>query len=337
MSWDIVGQDRAVRALKGALASGRPPHAYLFVGPVGTGKGKLAVLLAQAVNCTEPEPPCGECNQCRRIAGRLHADVQVVTLVPREEQRTRDISIDQVREVERSIALKAYEGKQRVIIIDPAEAMSVQAQNAFLKTLEEPPDDVVLVLLTCRDERLLPTIHSRCRRIEMGLPARPIIEQALRDRGVAPERANLLARLCGGRMGLAIRLSEDPALVEAREEALTTAKGLPDEAIRQRFRLAEKLAGLHFRDETTVAATLDCWRDWWRDLALIQAGSEEGVINIDRLPDLRREAQRFAQAEVLEFLHALNRTPLYLQQNINPRLAIEALLLQVPSPDGDVS
>src|SRR3990167_6649353 len=131
--WALVGQDRAVAALERALREGRVAHAYLFVGPDRVGKHALALKLAQALNCEGTEPPCGECAPCRRIAAAIHADVQTVSVEEGEEGSQKVIHVSQIREVERATALKPFEGRSRLVIIDPAEEMNAAAQNAFLK------------------------------------------------------------------------------------------------------------------------------------------------------------------------------------------------------------
>ena len=146
--WQTLGQDRAVAALQRGLAQGRRAHAYLLVGPSQVGKRTLALELAQALNCEGPETPCQECSPCRRIAASLHADVQVVGVEATDGGVHKHISIDQIRELGRVVSLRPFEGRCRVVIIDPADAMNEAAQNAFLKTLEEPPPDVLFVLIT---------------------------------------------------------------------------------------------------------------------------------------------------------------------------------------------
>src|SRR3990172_2946043 len=199
MPWDLIGNEQAVAALRRALETGAVAHAYLFAGPVQAGKATLALKLAQALNCRGgsvtagavtyegAHEPCGECDQ------------------------RRDISVDQVREVERAVALNPFEGRSRVIIIDPAHALSREAQNAFLKTLEEPPPRVVFILVTDSESALLPTIRSRCRRLAFRpLPA-AAVREALLARGVGQEQAELLARLARGRTGWALAMAADPA------------------------------------------------------------------------------------------------------------------------------
>src|SRR5512136_2772802 len=187
----IIGQERAVEALRAALRRGGLHHAYLFAGPEGVGKGMAARLLAQAANCERDDgDACGNCPACRKIARGVHPDVLVVeperdmARAGRWEPKggrtpSRDIVVDQVRElVDRRLSLRRFEGRRRFVILDPADAMNPQAQNALLKTLEEPPDDTTLVLVAAGGDALLPTIRSRCLRVAFApLPASAIEER----------------------------------------------------------------------------------------------------------------------------------------------------------------
>ena len=183
-------------ALKGAIADDRVAHAYLFTGPAHVGKTLTALQLAQALNCTSDERPCGSCRQCERIAGGSHADVEIVTLggVCKESghdhasETSRDIRICQVRRIEEVASRAPFEGTKRVYILDPADRMNEVTQNALLKTLEEPPAHVVLILVTDREEMLLPTIRSRVRRMVFGGLPKDVIERTLRTRWNIPRR-----------------------------------------------------------------------------------------------------------------------------------------------------
>ncbi|HLA18184.1 MAG TPA: DNA polymerase III subunit delta' [Dehalococcoidia bacterium] len=354
MTWDVVGQDRAVAALERALAAGRPAHAYLFVGPERVGKHALALRLAQALNCEgavgagaptyggderavsargEPVEPCGECKPCRRIAGGIHADVQTVTVEEAEEEdeRRKGIHVSQIREIGRVTALKPFEGRSRVVIIDPADEMNAAAQNAFLKTLEEPPPQVVFVLVTADDSRLLPTIRSRCRRLELRLPSVADVEAALLERGVEGERAKLLARLSRGRVGWALEVAADPALLERRQESVSQARALASMTVAERLGLAERLAPEFKREPEALLVELAAWRDWWRDVLLVQAGAEDGVANVDGLGALREDAAHHGREGVAVFVRAVDQARRYLGENAQPRLVLETLLLDAPA------
>ena len=328
---DFIANERAAAAVERSLQREHRPQTYLFVGPERVGRATLACRLAQALNCTGGPSPCGECGACRRIAGGIHADVQTVTLeVSSEAPQRKAISVEQVRDIERSVALSPFEGRTRVVIIDPADEMTVTAQNAFLKTLEEPPPHVVFVLISGQEERLLETVRSRCQRIGFRLAPVAAIEAALRRRGVGEQTAVLLARLARGRPGWALAMAQDPSLLERRRQGLELARSLTSMSLAKRMDLAERLSDDFKRDRETVLALLREWQGWWRDLLLVQSGAEVGVANVDAADGLREDAAVCQPAAVQAFLQALGDTRQYLQENVQSRLALEALLLAAP-------
>jgi DNA polymerase III subunit delta' len=329
--WSIVGNERAVRALQAAVYGGSPAHAYLFLGPEATGRATLARRLAQALNCAVANPPCGECNQCKRIEAGIHSDVVTVGVEAVSDGAARKaISVDQMRDVERMTALNPYEGRTRVVVIDPADEMSDSAQSAFLKTLEEPPPHVVFVLIAANGDRLLETIRSRCARIDFGLVAAAEIEMALLARGATPDDARLLARLSGGRPGWAIEAARSPQLLARRREVLETARSLARLPLADRMDLAEKLSDAFKRDRDATLDQLDEWAGWWRDVLLTQSGADERVANLDLSAELREAAELYGRADIAGFLQALIDTRTYLCGNVQSRIALDALMLAAP-------
>lgn len=335
MGWSLIGNEKAVSAVAGAVAAGSWSHAYLFAGPEGTGKATLARQFAQAVNCVAPQPPCGECSHCRRIAASAHSDVFTLTVeATTEGPQHKAIAVEQVREVERVTALSPFEGSCRVVIIDPADAMTTGAQNAFLKTLEEPPSHVVFILVATHPERLLETVVSRCRRIDFRLAPRPAIERGLAERGVDAAQAALLAGPARGRPGRAIALAEQPEMAERRQQAVEEARSLPRLPIAGRMELAERLAEDFRRDREAVLWLLGEWQEWWRDVLLVQSGASDGVTGLDMLDLLRQDAAAYATAEVRAFAHAIREARRQLQENVQARLSLESLLLKAPAAGG---
>jgi DNA polymerase-3 subunit delta' len=303
---ELKTQDRAVSSLRSALRRGAVHHAYLFAGPEGAGKGRAALLLAQAANCeggpdeqaSGRDDPCGACGPCRKIERGVHPDVLVLrderamTKAGRWEPKggrtpSKDIVVDQVRDVvDRRLALKRFEGRRRFVIVDPADAMNPQAQNALLKTLEEPPPDTTLVLVASSPDSLLPTIRSRCLRVPFApLPAAPMAEE---------ERA-----------------------------AVVAAAGLDrgDAASWLAF------AAEHGKERERVGRLCDLLALWLRDVLAVQAGGAPRAI-----PELevetRRAADALAPAEVLRRRAEVQRTAAAVGQNAAPVLAVERMLIE---------
>ncbi len=334
--WSIVGHERAVAHLARSLQAGRLSHAYVFVGPEQVGKHTLAINLAQAVNCTGQDKPCGSCAQCKRIADGKHSDVQTLsleTVAPnqRSSAQRKEISIEVIRELQRMGNLQPFEGQRRVFIIDGAEHLSTDAANCLLKTLEEPPATVLLILLAAEDRRLLPTVLSRCQRMELEVLSREVISDALKAKwGADAERAQLLARFSEGRIGWAIQAARDPAMVERRAEQLEPLLDLPEAGYGDKFAVAAELSTTFGRDRHAVQDRLALWRGWWRDLMLIKAGKQDSVTNMDRKALLDEQAAALSQSQVLSFLKSLNSAQQNLNKNANSRLVFEVLMLDLP-------
>lgn len=339
--WPVLGHEWAVRALVASSAADRIAHAYLFTGPHAIGKTTLARVFAQALQCTETNPPCGECIACQKIARDRHPDVQIIEGVPvgfkfdekspvpprANDREPRVLKIDQIRALQHDLSLSPFEGRYKIAILRRFEEANEEAANAFLKTLEEPPAHVRL-LLTARDASLLlPTIASRCQVLALRPLAIERVESALIERWqVERKSARLLARLSAGRLGWAVRASADRSLLKVRSAHLDALIDLLQEGRAERLMRAGDLA----KDSEELPGLLELWLSWWRDVLLIQNGDGARITNVDREDALRKHASRFALKEVQGALKSVRATARYLSQNVNARLAMENLLLNLP-------
>ncbi len=331
----MIGQSKTIELLRRSLDSERLSHAYLLVGQPHVGKMTLAINLAQVLNCEKEERPCGQCKSCLRIASGNHPDVQVIRRLPPThpgEVPKKEIIIDQIRDMAITAALQPYEGGHRVFIIDGAEYLNEEASNCLLKTLEEPPPRVLFVLLTVNDNSLLPTIVSRCQRIELHpLPAL-VIEQALVERWqVESDKAKMLSRLCRGGIGWAISAAQDEKLVEERSQRLAELIVLADESLERRFSFAAGLAARFSKSRDAVGETLQLWLEWWRDVLLVREGCSQLIANVDQEETLRQHAGRYSLADIRGFIEAIRAASEQLEQNANPRLVLEVLMLNIPN------
>lgn len=338
MNWNMIGHEWAVEQLRRSIREGSNAHAYLIAGPPGLGKALLALRLAQALNCeTQPGEPCLSCRSCRRIERSNHPDVRVAGMASQaaglkadEAARQKELKIATVREWQRDISLRPYEGRRRVLILHDAERLNEESSNAMLKTLEEPPPYATLALVANSTD-LLPTIVSRCRALRLRPLSRQVITQALEARGVDPGDAATLAAWSGGRIGWALQAMEQPELVERRGEQLDALVALGGQGRGEAFRWAEQRSK-EYRggEQELVFAWLELWQGWWRDMLLTAAGCPESVTNIDRRGDLERTARRAGLAQIYGFTSRIGAAAQQLRENGNPQLVLENLLLHMP-------
>ena len=332
--WQIKGHEPLVRQLDQSFKNGRNAHAYLLIGPPQVGKRTLALNMAQAMNCLSPEEaPCGVCSQCTRVAAGQHSDVVLVEVrTDREDGPPRKvIGIADVRDIQHLASLKPYEGLCRVFIFDGGEHMSEEASNALLKTLEEPPPQVMIILLSCREDDLLPTIRSRCRKLELrALPLEEVASELVRSHSADAAEADKMARLSAGRMGWAIAAASDPSILESRRQDLERIAELATATLEERFGYASELATLYSRDRESVGEALDMWLSWWRDLLLARQDREKFLCNVDWSDTLTSKAKLYTVSQLVGFIRAILQTLDSLEHNANPRLALELLMLELP-------
>ena len=315
---------------------GRLAHAYLFVGPANVGKMTLAMDLARMVNCVGDAPPCGECRQCERIGQGLHADVRIVGPgygADETAQSKSSIGIDEVRALHKEASLKPFEGRSRVFIIEEAVRLTDEAANALLKTLEEPPDQVLLVLLASQTSVLPTTVVSRCQQLELRpLPLEQVTEQLQSRNGADASRIEEIARLSEGRLGWALRAMEEPELVSGRSERLEVVQGVLEGTLEKRFAYAARLASRFGNDRESVVEELDLWQSWLRDVLLLEEGADDLVVNISMIEVLQSTSTELTVGQVAGAARAVEETADLLSRNVNPRLALEQLMLKLPRP-----
>jgi DNA polymerase-3 subunit delta' len=330
--WQIIGQTRAVSLLQHSLESSTLAHAYLLVGPAHIGKMTLAINLAQALNCAANEKPCLECNSCKKIAAGKHADVRVIGLTRNEdESEAKLIKIEQVQEMQHSASLPPFEGKQKVFIIERAELLSIEAANCLLKTLEEPVARMTFILLTDNEKSLPGTVVSRCQRLE--LPPLSIADEtrALEERyNVEPERARLFAGLSHGCPGWALTAVNDDGLLQKHKEEIDRLFGILRADNEERFAFVAQLAARFSQNRGAVYDTLELWLDFWRDLLLVKLDCDEMMTNINRKDEITEIAGGYRLSEIRKYIESIRAAGVQLRQNVNPRLALEVLMLDIP-------
>lgn len=327
---DIAGHDHLKQLIARAAVRGTLPPSLIFAGPAGVGKAMVALALAQFVNCLAPagEDACGECASCRRIARGVHADVLRI-----EPGDTGAIKIDQIREAIERAAYRPFEGRRRVVIIDRAEQMVANAQDAILKTLEEPPNASTFILVTDTPDTLLPTIRSRCQRLRFGRLSPADVADVLIARHEYEEAdAHAAASLSDGSVGKALEGgSED--FVDARTAALQLLETVADDPPpARRIMGSMNLPGASRgkADRDALGQSLRALASILRDLvALSVKADERALANADLRPKLQRLLRSFDNERTLQAFSAVDRALDALDRNASPKIVADWLAFQI--------
>lgn len=324
---EILGHQQQVEALRQSLEKNRLHHAFLFLGPEGVGKRTVALSLAMAVQCLEKVGDfCGVCANCAKIRSGHHPDQRLLEPLPGKKE----ISIQQIREMERELNFRPFSGRKKIAIVDPAALMNVSAQNALLKTLEEPPRDSLLILISTGVGGLLPTLLSRCLRVSFSpLPMDLVTRFLVSEKDIKQEKAEILAAMVMGSLGAAVRLDADD-LLEKRKVWAQKISSLDKNNYKDGMALAEEFAGTREKS----LEFLDWLEGWYRDILVYHTtDSVQGICNLDMEKEIKTQA-RLCQLERILFLmaHAV-KTRGRLQRNVNRRMALENLFAEIVGAD----
>jgi DNA polymerase-3 subunit delta' len=319
---DVIGHARQVALLAGAVQRGSLPPALLFAGPPGVGKWRIGQALAQAVNCLSLRQGdgCGTCRSCDRIARGLHVDV-----IGLEPDDTGKIKVEPVRDTLKSCGFRPFEGLRRVIAVRDADALNEQAQNAFLKSLEEPPDGTMFVLTSAAPDALLRTVRSRLMRLAFGrLTTEELVQVLVRDHGRPAETARRTALLADGSVSAVLALgSTDLAESRAKAVQLLAAATTPDLAAR--LGIARAVIGA--KPELTrleLVAVLRMASSLARDLAVVHAGADRATLaNGDVADAVERLAAQLPPAAARRAFATIDRGLAALERNAGPKLVAE--------------
>ena len=351
--WGPHADTLSGRSVAAMLAAGRLPHAMLITGPAGVGKRDLGLRIAQSLLCDSSEAaglgPCRSCRDCLRLHDPQHparppqhSDVELVgpgapcSVADHDHSNTRTIGICVVRRIEHTVTLAPFEADRRVILIDPADALTADAADAFLKTLEEPPEGVHFILITSQQERISETIRSRCRTITLAPLAASQLERWLEE--WSPEAAQdvdrraELIRLARGRPEWLQSQLRDGDPLSLRAAQIEDALRMAGASRAERLGWSEQVAG---RGQNAQAAgnielILDVWSDWWRDLWLSQAGRSDALVHVTQRARIAEHAALYDQSSISQFLERIERTRELLRKGVNGRLALDVLLLHIP-------
>jgi DNA polymerase-3 subunit delta' len=318
----IEGHDRPLTILKRALAHDALAHAYLFSGEEGIGKKMTAFALAAAANCTSPvaEGGCGVCPSCRKVASQGHPDVRVLAADGDE------IKIDQIRQIQDDLSLRPFEGTKKVLIVDGADAMNQASANAFLKTLEEPPGDALILLITALPQSLLATIRSRCQEIRfLPLPRHTLAQTLMKKRGLSEEDAWFLAALAQGSLGRGLAMDVEQEKADRKEivELLCRASvSGPGEALSQ----AEAFS----KDRARFDRMLEIGAEWLRDAIVFRMTGDEKLLVHAQEKDLSEDRGTHASLpRMIADLELFFASRGMLERRVSVQLVAENLLLKL--------
>jgi DNA polymerase-3 subunit delta' len=337
-NWGLIGHEWAVEMLQQHIAHDSLRHAYLITGPSGVGRRRLALRLAQALECPQPIAkgiPCGTCRTCRQIDAMQYPDLTVL----QAEKEGGVLKVEQVRQVCQQLVLTPFQGKYRVALFLRFHEANPSAYNALLKTLEEAPTQAVLLLTADTAEGLPPTVVSRCEVLRLRpLPVEQV-ENALKERGATAGQAHLLAHLSGGRPGAAFRLMEDTSLLEFRQERLDDLQSLLRASRVEKFTYVKKLLPQkknkeeRDKDKERFRNILILWLVYWRDVLIITTGSSSPLVNVDRSEEIGSLAEKMGLATARGMVERIEIAIEQLDKNVNPNLIGEVLLLDLPRWD----
>ncbi len=317
---DIVGHQGPIELLQRAVRHDRLHHAYIFVGPEGTGKRTVATALTGAVQCsTDGGDACGACPSCRHIDDRSHPDVH--WLEPRKGKR--DITIEQVRELQRELVLHRFSGAKKIAIIGPLTRMNLHAQNALLKTLEEPSDHTLLILIADNTGDILSTVLSRCLRLRFApLTVEQVAVVVSRQKDIPEDRALLLAALGCGSPGKTLS-GDGVKMLDERQEHFRRLAEVSADDMRGIAALADEMGA----DREKSLRFLEWARGWLRDIMVLQVtGSASGVYNRDLLEHLQRTAGEGRVQHTTAALAEIDRVTRAIHRNFNRRMVLESFI-----------
>jgi DNA polymerase-3 subunit delta' len=329
----ITGHDFQKNILRRAARENLVSHSYLFTGPDGVGKKLIAVGFAKLLNCVgggrASDERC-ECASCRKIEKGIHPDVILI-----EFAGVKNIKVEQVRdEIEERLYLRPFEGRYKIVIVDESERMNQSAQNAFLKTLEEPPPGSVIILVSSHPDYLLPTLRSRCQTIEFNALPEELIVGVLRERSDMPsDQALLTSRLSGGSIGKALDFDGD--LLEWRKELMTKLGNIRKNSASDISSLSEHISSMASGDETDkLELGFTFILLWLRDIALAGMGSDR-LTNTDFMESIGNAAGKWDVDRLLEMERSVERAWYdIVRANANTKLVLDNLFLKLAGNAG---
>ena len=321
---DILGHEQIIAHLQNAIEEDKVSHAYIFNGPEASGKMMLAEAFAMALQCEgEGKRPCLECRSCRQAADHNQPDIIYVS-----HEKPNTIGVDDIRtQINNDIDIKPYSSRYKVYIVDEAQKMNQQAQNALLKTIEEPPAYAIILLLTTNADSFLQTILSRCITLNLKAVKEDKIKEYLMKHYQIPDyQADICADFSQGNVGKAIQLASSEEFGELKASVLQLMKRLEDIDLYEMTGAVKQIAEY----KLSVNDYFDLMMIWFRDVLYLKATNDvDGLIFKDEVYDIKKQAAKRSYQGIETILEALEKAKIRLNANVNFDLVIELLLLTI--------
>ena len=321
---NVIGHEEIIRHLQNAIKTGKISHSYIFSGEPGSGKRLLAGIYAMTLQCEAGgENACGKCESCKRAIGKNHPDIIMV-----KHEKPNTISIDEIREqVVNDVDIKPYSSQHKIYIIPDAEIMTPQAQNALLKTIEEPPEYAVIMLLTSNIDGLLPTIRSRCVRLDLKVVDDGLVKKYLMEHLHIPDyQAEIDASFAHGSIGKAKEAATSQEFADITQKALKILKYADSMEV---YELTEAIKNLS-SEKQNINDYLDIFQFWFRDVLMFKATREiDNLVFKQEINYIREQASQRSYENLEKILEALDKTKVRLRANVNTELALELLFLTI--------
>lgn len=321
---DIIGHEQIIEHLQNAITMGKVSHAYIFNGPDKSGKKMLAEAFAMTLQCEKGgSSPCGECHSCRQAVSHNQPDIIYV-----QHEKPNTLSVDDIRtQVNHDIEVKPYASPYKIYIIDEAEKMNVQAQNALLKTIEEPPAYAVILLLTTNADLFLPTIRSRCVMLNLKAVEDSVIRKFLMEEKQVPDyQADICVAFAQGNVGKAIALASSDDFNELKAAAIQLMKRIREIDLYELSEAVKQISEFKLQ----INDYFDIMMIWYRDILVCKATMDvNSLIFKDEIYDIKKQASKSSYHGIETILEALEKAKLRLNANVNFDLVMELLLLTI--------
>ncbi len=321
---DIIGQEQLKEHLQNAIATKKVSHAYIINGERSSGKEFIARIFAMALQCEKGAiEPCGECHSCKQALSSNQPDIVYVS-----HEKPNTIGVEDIRaQINGDIAIKPYSSPRKIYIMNEGEKMTVQAQNALLKTLEEPPEYAVILILTTHVEALLPTILSRCVALNMKPVSDALVKKYLMEELAVPDyKANICVAFARGNIGKAKLLASSEEFEKVKDEAITLVKYINDMEVNEIVKAIKKITEYKF----DVNDYLDILSAWYRDVLLFKATKDvNSLIFKEEIQQIMRVSDRSTYEGIETIVNALQQAKRRLEANVNFDLTMELLLLTI--------